>query len=69
MRLLTFLSLILFGLGSTSIKNTTTSADSINGTWIPVSQEFAGTVLPKPSFEKQKTHHQRHHLYIHGREY
>jgi uncharacterized protein (TIGR03067 family) len=54
MRLITFISLLILGLGCTSTKNATRETGKLNGTWVPVKQEFGGTALPKAAFEKQK---------------
>lgn len=35
-------------------KKTTMHQSPFNGSWSPIQQEFAGTPLPKPAFEKQK---------------
>lgn len=54
MRPLTFISLLILGLGCTNTKNVTVESNKLNGTWLPVKQEFAGTTLPPVAFEKQK---------------
>ena len=53
MRLLTLIT-ILFALSCTSTKTTGVNSNVLNGTWIPVSQELGGKVLPKAVFESQK---------------
>ena len=35
-------------------KNTTTASHKLNGTWIPVKEEIAGTSLPATAFATQK---------------
>lgn len=54
MRPLTFISLLFLGLSCTNSKNVTMESNKLNGTWLPVKQEFAGTMLPPAAFEKQK---------------
>lgn len=54
MRSITFILLVTFGLGCVSTKNTAIAPNKLNGTWLPVQQEFSGTVLPKAAFENQK---------------
>jgi uncharacterized protein (TIGR03067 family) len=57
MRLITFTSLLILGLGCTSSKNASSASHQVgklNGTWVPVNQEMDGTMLPKASFENQK---------------
>ncbi|MEP7231431.1 MAG: TIGR03067 domain-containing protein [Ginsengibacter sp.] len=49
--LLLFISL---SIGCTSTKNTITKSNEIIGTWIPVTQEMGGKMLPKTIFEHQK---------------
>ena len=54
MRPLLFFFLLLFSAGCTSIKNNKMESNKLNGTWLPVKQEFGGTGLPLAAFEKQK---------------
>ena len=54
MRLIAFISLLLFGLSCSNTKNTTMKANKLSGSWVPVKQELGGTSLPPASFEKQK---------------
>jgi len=54
MRLITFFSLLILGLGCASTKNATMKPDKLNGVWVPARQELGGTLLPKVVFEKQK---------------
>jgi uncharacterized protein (TIGR03067 family) len=54
MRSITFISLLILGLGCGSTKNTTMKPNKLNGTWLPVKQEMGGTLLPKAAFETQK---------------
>ena len=54
MRLITFIFLLSLGLSCTSTKNATMKSGKLNGTWVPIKQEFGGTSLPKAAFEKQK---------------
>lgn len=54
MRLITFISLLLFALGCTGPKKATTKSEILNGTWVPVKQEIGGTPLPSVAFEKQR---------------
>jgi uncharacterized protein (TIGR03067 family) len=54
MRLLTFISLLILGLGCAGPKNTVMVSDNFSGTWIPVAQEFSGSPLPASAFQNQK---------------
>jgi uncharacterized protein (TIGR03067 family) len=58
MRLLTFISLLILGLGCAAPKNTTMASgitsNDFSGTWIPVTQEFSGSALPASAFQNQK---------------
>ena len=54
MRLITFISLFVFGINCTSTKNATIQSNKLNGTWVPIQQEMGGTSLPKAVFESQK---------------
>jgi uncharacterized protein (TIGR03067 family) len=54
MRLLSFIPMLLIGASFTSVKNSTMKQDEINGTWLPVTQEMGGSMLPKSIVEKQK---------------
>jgi uncharacterized protein (TIGR03067 family) len=52
MRLITFISLLLFSLGCVNSKNDQLS--KLNGSWVPIQQEIGGTALPTTSFQGQK---------------
>ena len=54
MRSLPFICILILGFGCTNTKNVNTKQTELNGTWLPVKQEFGGTPLPPASFEKQK---------------
>ena len=54
MRLITLFSLLIASLGCGSTKNLKMKPDELNGTWVPIKQEIAGTQLPAAAFEKQK---------------
>ena len=54
MRLLLFFSFICLSIGCTTTKILKTNSYILNGTWVPVKQEMAGTMLPKAAFENQK---------------
>src|SRR4051812_2801414 len=54
MRVILFFSLLLLCAGCSSPKKTTMKHNELNGTWLPVKQELAGTQLPAVAFEKQK---------------
>ncbi|MFZ1281896.1 MAG: hypothetical protein WAR59_13740 [Ignavibacteriaceae bacterium] len=54
MRLVAFVSILCFLLGCAGSNNTLFESGKINGSWIPIQQEFAGTSLPASAFEKQK---------------
>ena len=47
------LLLLLSCISCASTKNTTTNANILNGTWIPVKEEISGKELPAAAFEKQ----------------
>jgi uncharacterized protein (TIGR03067 family) len=54
MRQLTTSLLFCLAISCATTRNTNTNSNILNGTWLPVQQEFSGTVLPKAAFEKQK---------------
>jgi len=54
MKLFTFLLLVSLTFSYAATKKATMNPDTLNGTWIPVKQEFAGSILPAEAFEKQK---------------
>ena len=54
MRLLTFMAIVLLGLGCAGTKNGPAKSSKLNGIWIPVKQEMGGTTIPPAAFEKQK---------------
>jgi uncharacterized protein (TIGR03067 family) len=54
MRLLTFLSLALLGLGCAGTKNSSMDPNALYGVWVPVRQEMGGKALPKAIYEQQK---------------
>ena len=54
MRLITFFFLLIVSIGCSSTKNLKLKPNELNGTWLPIEQEFAGTKLPTAAFEKQK---------------
>jgi len=54
MRLITFISILIFGFACTGTKNMSGKSNRFNGTWIPVQQEFGGTSLASSAFAKQK---------------
>jgi uncharacterized protein (TIGR03067 family) len=43
-----------FGIGCAGTKHIATKTATLDGTWVPVSQEMAGTLLPMAVLEKQK---------------
>jgi uncharacterized protein (TIGR03067 family) len=45
---------IFLSIGCATTKNASTIQNKLNGTWVPVKQEFGGALLPKAAFEKQK---------------
>jgi len=53
MRSITFVLLLILGLGCTGTKNAMKSG-KLDGTWVPVKQEMGGTMLPQAALEKQK---------------
>lgn len=54
MRTIILFSLLIASFGFISTKNIQINANELNGTWVPVKEEIAGTVLPPAAFEKQK---------------
>ena len=54
MRTIILFSLLIASFGSISTKSIQIKANELNGTWVPVKEEIAGTVLPPAAFEKQK---------------
>lgn len=52
MQRLFFVVLVCVGIGCTSAKKTG-SVSFLNGEWMPIKQEIAGTVLPAAAFSKQ----------------
>ena len=54
MRLITFISILIIGFACGGTKNMSGKSNRFNGTWIPVQQEFGGTILPSAAFAKQK---------------
>jgi uncharacterized protein (TIGR03067 family) len=54
MRLLTFISLLIFGLGCAGTRNTASKRNQLNGSWTPVKQEIGGTSLPNAAFATQR---------------
>ena len=54
MRSITFLSLLILCLGCSSTKNAKTNPAELNGTWVPIKEEMAGTQWPAAAFAKQK---------------
>lgn len=54
MRQLLIILLLCIAAGCAGTNNTTITSDNLNGTWVPVQQEFGGKVLPPATFEKQK---------------
>ena len=54
MRLITFIFLLILGLGCTRTKNATMKSSELIGTWVPIKQEMGGTLLPKAALENQK---------------
>jgi uncharacterized protein (TIGR03067 family) len=55
MRLTTFFALLMtVSLGCSNSKPAKMSSNELNGKWMPIQQEIAGTQLPAAAFEKQK---------------
>ena len=54
MNQLTIFLFICLSIGCAATKNTKTSSNPLNGTWIPVKEQIGGTELPAAAFEKQK---------------
>ena len=54
MRHLLVLLIICLSIGCTTTKNTSSHANILNGTWIPIQQQMGGKELPPAAFEKQK---------------
>ena len=54
MRLLTFVSLLILGLGCAGTRNTISKHNQLNGSWVPLKQEIGGTALPNAAFATQR---------------
>ncbi|MES1215595.1 MAG: TIGR03067 domain-containing protein [Bacteroidota bacterium] len=54
MKLTAFISLFALLLACNSTKKTTTGTNKLNGTWVPVSQEMGGKLLPEAFLKNQK---------------
>ena len=54
MRSLTFICLLIFGIGCAGPKNATMKPNRLNGVWVPVNQEMGGAILPQAAFATQK---------------
>jgi len=54
MRSITFLTLLVLGLGGANTKNATIMSNNLSGTWVPVKQEIGGKAVPKEAFDGQK---------------
>ena len=54
MRVLSLITIISLGVSCAGTKKINLNSNALNGTWIPVSQEIGGKVLPKAVFETQK---------------
>ena len=54
MRLFLFAGLLLCSLACSTPKKASMTTNLLNGTWIPVSEEIGGMVLPPAAFAQQK---------------
>jgi uncharacterized protein (TIGR03067 family) len=54
MRPLTILLFICLAIGCSTSRKMNAKANALNGTWIPIKQEMAGTSLPENAFQSQK---------------
>ncbi len=54
MRSITFISLLILGLGCTSTKNAATNSGQLNGTWVPIKEEIGKVSLPPGAFQRQQ---------------
>ena len=54
MKMLSFLIMTSLTFSYATPKISAMNPGTLNGTWIPVKQEFAGSTLPPETFEKQK---------------
>jgi uncharacterized protein (TIGR03067 family) len=54
MRQFTILLFICLSIACLTTKKINTKSNFLNGTWIPLTQEFGGTSLPKGAFANQK---------------
>ena len=54
MRVTIFIAFCLFCFNCGTTKNTGSESNKLNGTWIPLKQEFGGTSLPATAFATQK---------------
>lgn len=54
MKPLIFLLLVSLAFSYAATNKYLMNSDTLNGTWIPIKQEFAGSILPAEAFKKQK---------------
>jgi uncharacterized protein (TIGR03067 family) len=54
MRFITLSLLFIFSLSCANSKKIAMKPNPLNGTWVPVSQEMGGTVLPRSFYETQQ---------------
>ena len=52
MRTVVFIILLIFGYGG--LKHDAIPSNKLDGTWLPVNEEFDGKTLPESTFDKQK---------------
>jgi uncharacterized protein (TIGR03067 family) len=54
MRVILFIASCFACFNCVTTKNTGSASNKLNGTWIPVKEEFGGTLLPATAFATQK---------------
>lgn len=54
MRLLLYIMIVAFAVGCTGSRKSAMKENKLNGTWVPIKQELAGTALPAGAFANQK---------------
>ena len=54
MKQITILFVTCLAISCTGTKNTTSTPNKLNGSWVPVKEEIGGSVLPAVAFAKQK---------------
>lgn len=53
MRVFSVMALLTLALGCSGMRNVAMKTGNLDGTWVPISEEIAGTAIPAAAFEKQ----------------